>query len=60
MQSTGIGGILADLKHKAVTPIEVDRFFPSTQLCPECGSKRKLGLGERIYICVVDIVKTEM
>ena len=51
VQSTGIGGILADLKHKAATPIEVDRFFPSTQLCPECGGKRKLGLGERTYTC---------
>lgn len=51
IQSTGIGGILADLKHKAVTPIEIDKFFPSTQLCPECSSKNKLGLSERTYIC---------
>jgi len=51
VQSTGIGGILADLKHKAVTPIMVDKFFPSTQLCPECGSKNKHELSERTYVC---------
>lgn len=51
VQHSGIGGILADLKHKAVTSIMVDKFFPSTQLCPECGRKNKLSLSERIYIC---------
>jgi len=51
IQNSGIGGILSDLKHKSVTPIEVDKFFPSTQLCPQCGKRKKLTLSERIYEC---------
>jgi len=51
IQSSAIGGILSALKHKAVTPIEVEKKFPSTQLCPKCGNRRKLSLNERVYIC---------
>jgi putative transposase len=51
IQHSGIGAILADLKHKSVAPLEVDRFFPSTQLCPECGEKHDLPLRERTYEC---------
>lgn len=29
----------------------VDRFFPSTKLCPQCGSINKISLSERIYSC---------
>lgn len=51
IQHSGIGGILSDLKHKSVTPLEVDKFFPSTQLCPVCGQKTKLSLDQRVYEC---------
>lgn len=51
IQFSGIGGIIGDLKHKSHTPIMVDKFFPSTQLCPNCGSKQKLSLSERFYSC---------
>lgn len=51
VQFSGIGSILADLRSKAATPLVVDKFFPSTQLCPGCGSKRKLSLWERTYTC---------
>jgi len=51
VQFSGIGSILADLRSKAATPLEVDKFFPSTQLCPGCGNKRKLSLSERTYVC---------
>ncbi len=51
IQNTAIGGIISVLKHKAHTPIQVDKFFPSTQLCPECNNKRKLSLDERTYVC---------
>lgn len=51
IQNSGIGGIISDLKHKSVTPLEVSRIFPSTQLCPECGGKKKLSLSERVYNC---------
>ena len=48
VQYTSIGGIIGDLKHKSHM---VDRFFPSTQLCPSCENKQKLELSERTYSC---------
>lgn len=51
IQHSGIGSILADLKHKAVAPLEVDKFFPSTKLCPSCGKKNHPMLQDRIYQC---------
>lgn len=51
IQNTGIGGIIEDLKHKSHTPILINKFFPSTQLCPNCNNKQKLQLSERIYKC---------
>jgi putative transposase len=51
IQNSGVGGIISDLKNKSVTPCEVPKFFPSTQLCPSCGSRNKLSLKERTYIC---------
>ena len=44
------GGIISDLKKKSET-ILVSRNFPSTQLCPKCGSLNKIGLDERVYFC---------
>ena len=51
IQFSGIGSVLADLKHKAVAPLEVDKFFPSTKLCPKCGKKNKPSLSDRTYEC---------
>jgi putative transposase len=51
IQFSGIGSILADLKHKAATPLEVNKFFPSTKLCPKCGKKNHLTLENRLYQC---------
>jgi putative transposase len=51
IQHSGIGGIIADLKNKSHTPILVDKFFPSTQLCPQCGQKHKQELSQRTYVC---------
>jgi putative transposase len=51
IQNSGIGGIISDLKNKSVTPCEVPKFFPSTKLCPSCGSLNRLSLGERTYRC---------
>jgi len=53
IQNTGIGGIIRDLKLKSHTPIEVDKFFPSTQLCPVCEHRQKLTLDQRIYKCEI-------
>lgn len=30
---------------------KVDQYFPSTQLCSECGSKATLSLEDRVYVC---------
>ena len=51
IQNSGIGGIIADLKHKSHTPLLVNKFFPSTKLCPICGTLNKFGLNDRIYSC---------
>ena len=44
------GGIISDLKKKSETVV-ISRSFPSTQLCPKCGSLNKHGLELRIYSC---------
>ena len=31
--------------------IRVDKWYPSTQICSRCGSRRKLLLSERVYRC---------
>ncbi len=51
ISTTGIGGILEDLKHKSETPIVVSKWFPSTQLCPKCGIKNKIDQKTRVYEC---------
>jgi putative transposase len=51
VQFSGIGSILADLKHKAVAPLEVDKFFPSTKLCLKCNKKNTPTLADRVYEC---------
>lgn len=45
-----MGGIIADLKNKSTTFV-VSKKFPSTQLCPVCGSLNKISLSERVYRC---------
>jgi len=51
--STAIGGIISTLEDKVHTPIAVDRWFPSTKTCSQCGHIREIGLDERIYVCAV-------
>jgi putative transposase len=53
MLSTGIGGIIRTLETKVHTPIQVDKWFPSTKTCSRCGNIRDIGLDERIYVCPV-------
>ena len=48
---TGIGGIIADLRSKSATPLEVERFFASTQTCSGCGARQKMPQHVRIYNC---------
>jgi len=51
MLSTGIGGIISMIEKNIHTPVQVDRFFPSTKRCCKCGDKRDIELNERIYSC---------
>jgi len=57
IQNSGIGGIISDLKHKSHTPVMIDKFFPSTQLCPQCGALNKLKMSDRIYRCECGFVE---
>jgi transposase len=50
VQQSILGGIISELKKLPQTSI-VDRFFPSTKLCPECGTLNKLTLADRQYVC---------
>lgn len=51
VQQSILGGIMRDLKRKSHTLKLVDRYFPSTKLCPDCGTINKIGLNERTYVC---------
>ena len=52
VNTTAIGGIMADLKEKSRTLIVVDRFFASTKTCSCCGFKKdKMKQSERVYVC---------
>ena len=51
IESTGIGGIIDALKHKASTLILLDRFIPTTKECSNCHNKYNIKLDERIYQC---------
>lgn len=57
---TSIGGIISTLRLKVRTPVEIDRFFPSTKKCSKCGIIREIELDERVYICKNPECKNEM
>jgi len=48
--ATGIGGLMSAL-NKAHTPVQVDRFYPSTKTCSRCGYVQNVGLDERVFRC---------
>jgi putative transposase len=50
IQHSIMGGIISDLKLRPETHI-VDRFAPTTQLCPDCGTLNKHNLTQRTYVC---------
>ena len=51
VQFSAMGGIISALQRKAVTPIVISKWYPSTQLCSNCGSKQKMKQNERTYLC---------
>jgi putative transposase len=50
IQHSIMGGIKSELRKHSETLV-LDRFFPSTQLCPSCGNLNKHGLEKRTYHC---------
>jgi transposase len=52
IQFSAIGGIISALKRKAVTPIVVEKYYPSTQICSKCGNKQRMNKRIRTYNCV--------
>ena len=50
IQHSVMGGIISVLKLRPETCI-VDRFVPTTQLCPNCGTLNKHSLEQRTYKC---------
>ena len=48
---TGIGGIISDLRSRSETPLEVERFYASSQTCSRCGARQKMPQDVRVYDC---------
>ena len=40
---------------KKTLVIKADRWFPSSQLCSDCGERRKISLDERVYKCACGV-----
>lgn len=57
---TSIGGIISTLSLNVRTPVEIDRFFPSTKKCSKCGSARDIELDDRVYVCKNPECKNKM
>ena len=52
VQNACMSEIHRQLKYKCNNFIEVDKYFPSSKTCSNCGKPKKdLGLGERTYRC---------
>lgn len=49
--STGIGGIKSMIDKNIQTPVEVDRWYPSTKTCCKCEHQYDIKIDERIYSC---------
>ncbi|AKA61333.1 transposase [Staphylococcus phage Stau2] len=54
-QQIGLGYIIEWLKWKCyqydIELRQVDRFYPSSQICNQCGNRQKMPLNKRIYEC---------
>ena len=54
-QQVGLGYVVEWLKHKCyqygIELRQVDRFYPSSQICSQCGNKQKMPLYKRTYQC---------
>lgn len=51
MQRSCMYEIRSQLEYKAYRIVIADKWYPSTQLCSNCGSRQKLTLSQRTYHC---------
>lgn len=51
MQRSCMSEVLRQLSYKAINLVVADRWYPSTQLCSNCGARQKMELTERVYNC---------
>ena len=55
LQQVGLGYIVEWLKWKCyqygIELRQVDRFYPSSQICNQCGNRQKMPLYKRVYKC---------
>lgn len=51
MQKSCMSEVKRQLSYKAINLIIADKWYPSTQLCSNCGARQKLTLNTRIYKC---------
>lgn len=51
MQRSCMNEILRQIQYKAVSLVQADRWYPSTQLCSNCGHRQKIKLTQRTYVC---------
>ena len=51
MNGTALGSLRTALKNRAVVPMAVEKWYPSSQLCSGCGHRQKLSLSDRTYVC---------
>lgn len=51
MQRSCMAEVLRQLSYKAINLVVADRWYPSTQLCSNCGARQKMELTERAYNC---------
>ena len=56
IQHSYLGLVKAKLRKKENT-IMLDRYFPSTKLCYNCGQFNEISLSQRIYICDCGLVE---
>lgn len=54
-QQVGLGYVVEWLKHKChqygIELRQVDRFYPSSQLCSQCNQRQPMPLNKRVYRC---------
>ena len=56
IQHSIMGGIISELKKHSETLV-IDKYFPSTKLCPNCGRLNNISLNDRIYICACGYIR---